>query len=596
MNLAIRTDAQKRLRALLARARKAGVRARSLILNGVAARRAEPRRPPASRGPRGPGDARPDRGREALRRQRRARGSSRRRAAPCSRSGATRLAREAVVESAVAAPARPASWVSGRAGRWLLWLRVVAALAVGLRLTVLRPARVPVTVFRAATGRVEETVTNSKAGTVKSRRRAELSPEVGGRVRELPARKGARVRRGDVLMRIADADYRAQVDLQESALEAARSARVEACRTAEQPSASSRATGALARADRLDRSCSTSCRAGATRPRRRARRRGRGSARREAGSRPRGSTSRRRCSARPSTASSPSSTTEVGEWITPSPPGLPIPPVIELIDPASIYVSAPMDEVDVGTVAGGPAGRASRSTPIPGRSSRPGHAGRALRARRPGAEPRPSRSRSSSTTPPSRATLLPGTSADVEVILERARRRAPDPDAPRCSRATRARRRAAAGSSPRRSSTGLRNWEFAEVRTGLAAGDARRRLARPRRGQGGRPRRRSAAERRGDRAVAASRATSTSAAGPSTPSRAIDLTIRATASYVSIMGPSGSGKSTLLNILGCLDRPTTGSLPARRPRGRAASTTTSSRASGGTGSASSSSSTTSCRG
>ena len=121
--------------------------------------------------------------------------------------------------------------------RWRRRILILLALAVivtAARLTVFRPVPVPVTVFRVAAGRVEETVTNSKAGTVKTRREASLSPEMGGRIEELPVKKGDRVQKGQLLLRLAAADMAAEQALQARALDAVRASEREACEHAAQ--------------------------------------------------------------------------------------------------------------------------------------------------------------------------------------------------------------------------------------------------------------------------------------------------------------------------------------------------------------------------
>ena len=219
--------------------------------------------------------------------------------------------------------------------------------AAALRFTLFKVERVPVTVFHVARGVVEQTVTNSKAGTVAARQHAKLSPEVGGRVAELHVREGDRVEAGAKLLRIANDDYRAQVDLRRRGLATAEATEKEACLAAEQAERDYRrylklAAEEIVSEELLEQLKSTRNVAEAT------------------------------CATAAATVGEAASAlalarvelgktllvapfdgvvsvvaTEVGEWVTPSPPAVPVPSVLELIGDASNYISAPLDEVDL---------------------------------------------------------------------------------------------------------------------------------------------------------------------------------------------------------------------------------------------------------
>jgi HlyD family secretion protein len=352
--------------------------------------------------------------------------------------------------------------------RGLILLGVLALVAL-LRFTLLAPDAVPVRVVAVETGRVEETVTNSRAGTVKARRRAKLAPEVGGRVLELPRRRGARVRKGDLLLRVDDALQAAQLRLAEDERKAALAQRDQACLAAERAARESERTRSLATqgivsADLIDgvfsqaRTAQAACRAaGATAER--------------AGS----AVALARAQLDKTVLRAPfdgvvaDTFIEVGEWTSPSPPALPIPPVLDLIDTRSIYVSAPMDEVDSARIRKGQAARVSVDS-LPGK-----HFAASVVEVAPYVMDRLEQNRTIEIELELEDTavadaLLPGTSADAEVILSHR------DDVLRVPTSAlleggRVLVLEADRLVERKLELGLRNWDLTEVTSGLAAGE-----------------------------------------------------------------------------------------------------------------------------
>jgi HlyD family secretion protein len=353
--------------------------------------------------------------------------------------------------------------------RWLLYtLLALGAVAVALRLTVLAPDVVPVRVVAVEAGRVETTVSNTKAGTVKARRRAKMSPENAGLVIEVPAAEGDQVEAGQTLVRLSDATQKAQLELARESLKASQATLLEACLSRDRARREfvrkrQIAEQGVLSADALDRLetayqvAEASCNAA-----------GAQAARAEAQVAVAEAELAKMVLRAPFTGVVAELDVQVGEWITPSPPLLVAPPVADLIDPTSLYVSAPMDEVDSGRIREGQRVRVTVDSQ-PGRDFEARVVRVAPYVLDVEAQNRTVEIEVELDDRELSRSLLPGTSADVEVILE-VREGVLRIPAPALLADDRVLVVHDGQLEEHVIEVGLRNWDYAEASSGLDAG------------------------------------------------------------------------------------------------------------------------------
>jgi HlyD family secretion protein len=346
---------------------------------------------------------------------------------------------------------------------------ILAALAwAGWRL--LQPDAIAVTLHRVARGPVENTVANTRAGSVMACRRARITPAASGQVARLLVRKGARVAEGALLLELWNRDLEAARTLAERELAAAEARINEACVQADNSAREAKRLAALATRGLVARELAER---GATLA----------SAQTAACSASRANRAvaeQRITAARvtlertrlyaPFAGVVADLTIEIGEFVTPSPPGIPTPPAVDLIDDTCLYVSAPIDEVDAPRIRPGLPARITLDA-FPGQRYQatvqriaPYVQEREKQARTVEVEVRLEANQRD-------AALLTGYSADIEVVLETRADvlRIPSRALLEGSRVLVANADDVLESRPLR--TGLANWEYTEIVSGLKAGE-----------------------------------------------------------------------------------------------------------------------------
>lgn len=352
-------------------------------------------------------------------------------------------------------------------------LLIVLPLLVGALLALwwwARPQPLIVRLVTVERGPVETLVANTRAGTLKACRRTRMSFNLGAQVTERLVEEGQRVAAGEVLMRLRQDEQQARVREVEARLDGLRNQRQQRCLQAELESRDHQRLAQLRERqlvaeDRVDQSATRArlsalaCSAAAV-------------AIRESEA----NLDLQRALLDQATLRAPFAgivaeiNGEVGEFVTPSPPGIPTPPAVDLIDDSCLYVEAPIDEVDASRVAVGMPVRVSldafRERQFAGKVSRIAPFVRDLekQARTVDVEVR-------FDPVPVDLALLTGYSADVEILLEQR------PDALRVPTESLLEGRRVLRYEPAtgelrevRLRTGLGNWRWTEILEGLEAG------------------------------------------------------------------------------------------------------------------------------
>lgn len=225
-------------------------------------------------------------------------------------------------------------------------IAVAIIVLVGLVLWRARPEPLSVWVAPVEYGPVEQTVSNTRAGTIKACRRSKLSMPIGGVVDKLLVKKGDRVEEGQLLLELWNRDRRAETAQARAAVEAARHSQQQACVLAQRLAREAQRQQTLAERkliaiDAADNSISNAnAQKGACDA---------AQAQVEAASAQlelqQAMLDRSQLHA-PFAGVVAEINGEVGEIVTPSPPGVATPPAVDLIDTSCLYATAPIDEVD----------------------------------------------------------------------------------------------------------------------------------------------------------------------------------------------------------------------------------------------------------